>query len=63
MNSLITRSCSSAAIVRVRAISIDTCSTCFGSSLDIRLLASSSGSVIKQHGGIVDVGHGVDSEC
>ena len=46
-NSLMTRSCSSAAIVRVRAISIDTCSTCLGSSFDISSPASSSGSVIS----------------
>ena len=58
-NSMITCSCSSAETFRIRAISIETCSTCFESSLrQQRCWRLPAGRLIKQHGGIVDVGHG-----
>ena len=64
VNSLITRSCSSAVIVRVRAISIDTCSTCFGSSFDISCAGLLLRQRHQQHGRVVNVGHGRrESEC
>ena len=57
-NSRITFSCSSDETLRMRAISIETCSTCFGSSLAEQRAGVFLGKTHQQHGGIVDVGHG-----